>query len=110
MWAQTGLKPADMQAAMIYDAFTPQVFMQLEAFGFCGRGEARDFIRDGHIGPDGSLPLNTHGGLLGEAYIHGMNSMAEGVRQIRGTSPNQVQRVQNVLISSGMAGAILSKD
>ena len=109
LWAQTGLKPSDMQAAMIYDAFTPQVFMQLEAFGFCGRGEARDFVKS-EIGPGGSLPVNTHGGLLGEAYIHGMNSMAEGVRQIRGTSPNQVQRVQNVLISSGMAGAILSKD
>ena len=84
--------------------------MQLEAFGFCGKGEAKDFIRGGHIALDGSLPINTHGGLLGEAYIHGMNSMAEGVRQVRGTSVNQVTRrkVDNVLVSSGMAGAILS--
>lgn len=110
LYAQTGMKPSDMQAAMIYDAFTPQVFMQLEAFGFCGKGEAKDFIRGGHIALDGSLPINTHGGLLGEAYIHGMNSMAEGVRQVRGTSVNQVTRrkVDNVLVSSGMAGAILS--
>ncbi|WP_043767772.1 thiolase C-terminal domain-containing protein [Algiphilus aromaticivorans] len=106
LWAQTGLKPADMQAAMIYDAFTPQVFMQLEAFGFCGRGEARDFVKS-EIGIDGSLPVNTHGGLLGEAYIHGMNSMAEGVRQIRGSAVNQVAGAERVLVTSGMAGAVL---
>ena len=63
---------------------------QLEEFGFCGRGEAKDFIRDGHIELGGRLPINTHGGQLGEAYIHGMNGIAEGVRQVRGTSVNQV--------------------
>ena len=52
--------------------------------------------------------MNTHGGLTGEAYIHGMNSMAEGVRQIRGSSVNQVKGAERVLVSSGMAGAILS--
>lgn len=108
LYAQTGMKPSDMQSAIIYDAFTPQVLKQLEAFGFCGRGEAKDFVKDGHIGRGGSLPVNTNGGLIGEAYIHGMNSMAEGVRQIRGTSVNQVAGVHNVLVSSGMAGAILS--
>jgi acetyl-CoA acetyltransferase len=108
LYAQTGLKPTDMQAAMIYDAFTPQVFMQLEAFGFCKKGEAKDFIKGGEIALDGTLPINTHGGLLGEAYIHGMNSMAEGVRQVRGTSVNQIRKktVDRVLVSSGMAGAI----
>jgi len=110
LYAQTGMKPSDIQSAIIYDAFTPQVLKQLEAFGFCGRGEAKDFVKDGHIGRGGSLPVNTNGGLIGEAYIHGMNSMAEGVRQIRGTSVNQVKNVHNVLVSSGMAGAILSKD
>jgi acetyl-CoA acetyltransferase len=101
--------PADIQAAMLYDAFTPFVFTQIEAFGFCGRGEAKDFIRSGEIAINGRLPVNTHGGLLGEAYIHGMNSMAEGVRQVRGSSVNQVKNVANVLVSSGMAGAILSR-
>ena len=110
LWKQTGLRPSDMQAAMIYDAFTPHVLLQLEAFGFCKPGEAAEWVKAGGMAIDGELPVNTNGGLTGEAYIHGMNSMAEGVRQIRGTSPNQVQRVQNVLISSGMAGAILSKD
>ena len=110
LYAQTGMKPSDMQSAIIYDAFTPQVLKQIEAFGFCKRGEAKDFVKDGHIGRGGSLPVNTNGGLIGEAYIHGMNSMAEGVRQIRGTSVNQVKGVHNVLVSSGMAGAILSAD
>lgn len=112
LYAQTGLRPSDMQAAMIYDAFTPQVLMQLEAFGFCGKGEAADFVRSGALELDGTLPMNTHGGLLGEAYIHGMNSMAEGVRQVRGQSVNQVTKrtVDHVLVSSGMAGAIFARD
>ena len=60
--------------------------------GFCGKGEAKDFIADGAIEIGGRLPINTHGGQLGEAYIHGMNGIAEGVRQLRGTSVNQVAR------------------
>lgn len=108
LYARTGFKPSDFQAAMLYEAFSPHVFMQLEAYGFCGRGEAKDFIKSGELAIDGQLPVNTHGGLLGEAYIHGMNSVAEGVRQARGTSVNQVKAVQHVLVSSGMAGAILS--
>jgi acetyl-CoA acetyltransferase len=109
LYAQTGLKPSDMQAAMLYDAFTPQVFKQLEAFGFCGRGEAKDFVKDGHIEIGGSLPVNTNGGLIGEAYIHGMNNVAEAVRQVRGTAVNQVASVNHVVVTSGMAGAILSR-
>jgi acetyl-CoA acetyltransferase len=111
LWAQTGLKPTDMQAAMLYDAFSPHVLLQLEAFGFCGAGEAAGFVKDGGTAIDGTLPTNTNGGLTGEAYIHGMNSMAEGVRQIRGTSANQISKnsVEHVLVSSGMAGAILGQ-
>jgi acetyl-CoA acetyltransferase len=109
LYEKTGLKPTDIQAAMIYDAFTPDVFTQLEGFGFCGPGEAKDFIRSGQLAIDGQLPVNTHGGLLGEAYIHGMNSVAEGVRQVRGTSVNQVKNVQHVLVASGLAGAILAR-
>ncbi|MDV6285193.1 lipid-transfer protein [Rhodococcus jostii] len=101
LWDQAGLGPQDMDLAVLYDHFTPYVLMQLEELGFCGRGEAKDFIADGAIDLDGSLPLNTHGGQLGEAYIHGMNGIAEGVRQIRGTSVNQVSDVQNVLVTAG---------
>lgn len=110
LYEQTGLGPKDMQAAMLYDAFTPQVFKQLEAFGFCGPGEAKDFVADGHIEHGGRLPVNTNGGLIGEAYIHGMNNIAEAVRQVRGTAANQVEGAERVLVSSGMAGAILGAD
>ena len=109
LYASSGLTPRDIQVAELYDAFTPQVFMQLEAFGFCGRGEAKDFVAAGQLGPDGLLPVNTHGGLIGEGYIHGMNSITEGVRQVRGTAINQVKNVEHALVSSAMAAAILGR-
>ena len=101
LWETSGLGPADVQTAVIYDHFTPFVLSQLEEFGFCGRGEAKDFIRDGRIELGGSLPINTHGGQLGEAYIHGMNGIAEGVRQVRGNAVNQVPDVEHVLVTAG---------
>ena len=101
LWEATGLGPADIQTAVLYDHFTPFVLVQLEEFGFCGRGEAKDYIRDGAIELGGRLPLNTHGGQLGEAYIHGMNGIAEGVRQVRGSSVNQVDDVEHVLVTAG---------
>jgi acetyl-CoA acetyltransferase len=110
LYAESGLTPSDIDVAMIYENFTPVVFLQLEALGFCGRGEARDFIADGHIGRGGSLPVNTNGGLLGEGYIHGMNNIVEGVRQLRGTAPNQIPGVEHVLVSAGRSGLVLGRD
>jgi acetyl-CoA acetyltransferase len=101
LYAQSGLGPKDFQTAVIYDHFTPFVLAQLEAFGFCGRGEAKDFVRDGRIELGGALPVNTHGGQLGEAYIHGMNGIAEGVRQVRGSAVNQVKGTEHVLVTAG---------
>lgn len=101
LWRQSGLTPADIQTAVIYDHFTPFVMQQLEEFGFCGRGEAKDFLRAGHHARGGLLPINTHGGQLGEAYIHGMNGIAEGVRQVRGSAVNQVSHVEHVLVTAG---------
>ncbi len=101
LWNTTGLGPDDIQTAVIYDHFTPLVLPQLEEFGFCARGEAKDFLRDGNVELGGRLPINTHGGQLGEAYIHGMNGIAEGVRQVRGTSVNQVDGVEHVLVTAG---------
>jgi acetyl-CoA acetyltransferase len=109
LWAQSGLGPRDMRVALLYDAFTPNVMKQLEAFGFCRHGEAKDFVAAGECELSGSIPTNTHGGHSGEAYIHGMNLVTEGVRQIRGTAANQVARVEHALVSSGMAGAILAR-
>ncbi|HUC55761.1 MAG TPA: lipid-transfer protein [Streptosporangiaceae bacterium] len=101
LWRQSGYSPADVRTAILYDHFTPYVLMQLEELGFCGRGEAAGFIADGAIEVGGRLPLNTHGGQLGEAYIHGMNGIAEGVRQVRGTSVNQVEGDGPVLVTAG---------
>jgi acetyl-CoA acetyltransferase len=101
LWNTTGLGPDDVQTAVIYDHFTPLVLPQLEEFGFCKRGEAKDFLASGNIEIGGRLPINTHGGQLGEAYIHGMNGIAEGVRQVRGTSVNQVDRVEHALVTAG---------
>jgi acetyl-CoA acetyltransferase len=114
LWAQSGLGPDDIQTAVIYDHFTPFVLQQLEEFGFCKRGEAKDFLADGAIELGGRLPVNTHGGQLGEAYLHGMNGIAEAVRQVRGSAVNQVPDVENVLVTAGTgvptSGLVLSAD
>ena len=114
LWSSSGLGPADIQTAVLYDHFTPYVLMQLEEFGFCGRGEAAAFVANVGIEIDGGLPVNTHGGQLGEAYIHGMNGIAEGVRQVRGTSVNQVSNTEHVLVTAGTgvptSGLILGID
>ncbi|OLT42732.1 lipid-transfer protein [Saccharomonospora sp. CUA-673] len=101
LWESSGRSQSDVDVAVLYDHFTPYVLMQLEELGFCGRGEAPDFIADGRLDLDGELPLNPHGGQLGEAYIHGMNGIAEGVRQIRGTAANQVSGAETVLVTAG---------
>jgi acetyl-CoA acetyltransferase len=84
LWRTSGLAPADIDTAVLYDHFTPSVLMQLEEFGFCGPGGAVGFAADGALELGGRLPVNTHGGQLGEAYLHGMNGIAEAVRQLRG--------------------------
>ena len=102
VYATSGLGPSDLQAAVIYDAFSSIVLWQLESFGLCGRGEAKDFVKDGALELGGRLPTNTHGGQLSEAYIHGMNGVNEGVRLIRGTSVNQPAKNDCVLVTAGV--------
>lgn len=103
VYAMSGLGPTDIDAACLYDAFTPEIIMQLESFGFCGEGEGKDLVREGALDIDGRLPNNTHGGLISEGYIHGMNNIAEGVRLIRGESTSQpAKAVEHVLVSSGV--------
>jgi len=113
LWRQSGFGPDDVRVALLYDHFTPYVLMQLEELGFCGRGEARHFVADGAVEIGGRLPLNTHGGQLGEAYIHGMNGIAEAVRQVRGIAINQVDGDGPVLVTAGTgvptSGLILSR-
>jgi acetyl-CoA acetyltransferase len=101
LWRQAGIGPGDIRTAVLYDHFTPYVLLQLEELGFCPRGEARHFIAGGTIELGGALPVNPHGGQLGEAYIHGMNGIAEAVRQVRGTAVNQVPGAGPVLVTAG---------
>jgi acetyl-CoA acetyltransferase len=109
LFARAGLSPADIDVAEIYENFSPLVFLVLEAYGFCGPGEAVPFVAAGNLDAKGALPTNTHGGLLGEAYIHGINSIQEGVRQVRGTAVNQVANVDHCLVSSLNSGLVLGR-
>jgi acetyl-CoA acetyltransferase len=102
LWAQSEVGPEDIDVAQIYDAFTPLVLLSLEGYGFCKKGEAKDFVEGGALSVDGGrLPVNTSGGGLSEAYVHGFNLITEGVRQLRGQSTAQVQGAETCLVTSG---------
>jgi acetyl-CoA acetyltransferase len=97
LWETSGLGPRDVDAAIIYDAFSSIVLFQLESFGFCEPGEAKEFVQGGALEVGGRLPTNTHGGQLSEAY-----RVNEGVRLVRGTSVNQPDRNDTVLVTAGV--------
>ncbi len=105
LWQRSALQPRDMDCAQIYDAFTPLVITGLEDYGFCRRGEGGPFTEGGRLELGGALPVLTSGGGLAEAYVHGFNLILEGVRQIRGTSVNQVPDCKATLVTgaSGVA-------
>jgi acetyl-CoA acetyltransferase len=109
LFDRTGIARDDVDVAMVYDAFSPILLMQLEGLGFCGFGEAKDFVADGHLGPRGSLPCNTNGGLIGEGYIHGLNLTTEAVRQLRGESCNQIDGARTALVTASRTGVILQR-
>ena len=103
LWHATGAIPSDVDVVQFYDAFSPLIPMQLEEYGFCEKGRGAGFVRGGdRIRFDGDVPCNTSGGHLSEAYLHGMNLIAEGVRQIRGTSTAQVENAQLSLVTGGL--------
>jgi acetyl-CoA acetyltransferase len=100
LYRRAGLGPDDIDVAQIYDCFTITVLMQLEDWGFCKKGEGGPFVASGEIDLTGSIPINTGGGHLSEGYIHGMNHILEGVRQIRGESTSQVPGAEVSLVTS----------
>src|SRR5260370_17140553 len=107
LFDDAGYRRQDIDVAMVYDACTPMLLMQLEGLGFCERGEAKEFVADGNLALDGTLPCNTNGGLIGEGYIHGLNLVSEAVRQLRHDAVNQVPDARTALVSSTRTGASL---
>lgn len=104
LYRRAGVGPDDIDVALLYDHFSPMVLMQLEDYGFCAKGDGGPFVESGAIRYDGgSIPVNTHGGQLSEAYIVGMTHIVEGVEQMRGTAINQVEGAELALVTGGPA-------
>ncbi len=99
---RAGVAATDIEVAEIYDCFTSTVLLGLEGLGICGRGESGDFVREGNTALSGRLPTNTNGGLLSEGYLHGMNTLAEGVLQVQGRcGARQAGRHDVAVVTSG---------
>lgn len=96
LWRRTGLGPDEIDVAQLYDGFSPQVLIQLQEYGFCPEGEGPAYLTSGQ-----AVPVNTSGGGLSEAYVHGFNLLVEGVRQVRGDAANPVADVTYSLVTSG---------
>jgi acetyl-CoA acetyltransferase len=102
LWSTTELTRDAVNSANLYDGFSYFTYLYLEALGFCGRGEAAEFIQDGRIAVGGSFPLNTSGGSLGMGRIHGPPQVIESVRQLQGRcGPRQIDRADVVLAVTG---------
>jgi acetyl-CoA acetyltransferase/uncharacterized OB-fold protein len=103
LWTRTGLRPADVDLALVYDGFTFNAITWLEALGFCGIGEAQDWLDGGkRIGPDGDLPVNPHGGQLSEGRTHGFGFLYEAMAQLRHEAgERQVPGARTAVVTSG---------
>ena len=104
--AQAGIGLDDVDFVELYDCFTISCLLQLEALGFCGRGESADFVRERGIGIDDAFPINTHGGLLSHSYLLGVEHVVEAVRQLRGDAGDaQVAKAE-----IGLVGGLSNPD
>jgi acetyl-CoA acetyltransferase len=103
LWTRTGLRPADVDLALLYDGFTFNAVSWLEGLGFCGLGEAQDWLDGGRrIALGGELPVNPHGGQLSEGRTHGFGFLREAIVQLRGDAgERQVAEARTAVVTSG---------
>jgi acetyl-CoA acetyltransferase len=107
LFESAGVTPQEIDVAMLYDANTIMVLLQLEGYGFVEPGRAWAALEEHGIGLDSPLPVNTSGGQLSEAYVHGMNLVIEAVRQLRGTSTNPVANAKTALVGAAGASSVV---
>ena len=105
LWGTSGWRPQDCRVVELYDGFSVYVWYWLEALGFCGRGEAWQFIQDGRIAHDGELPLNTSGGNQGWGRLHGVPQILECYLQLSGRAGDrQLHRAETAIATYGTPG------
>jgi len=107
LYHQAGITAKDIDVAMLYDASTLMVLLQLEGYGFVEKNHAWRYLTETGIGLNSPLPVNTNGGHLSEGYIHGMNLITEAVRQLRGVAENQVANAQTALFGAAGASSLI---
>jgi acetyl-CoA acetyltransferase len=107
LFEQAGVRRADIDVAEFYDATSYMPLRSLESYGFVPDGQAWRYVTEQGTGPDSPLPVNTHGGHLSEAYLHGMNGIVEAVRQLRGTASNQVTNAEVALVGAPAGSAAI---
>ena len=107
LFEQAGVTQADIDVAEFYDATSYMPLRSLESYGFAADGGGWRYVLEHGTGPDSPLPVNTHGGHLSEAYLHGMNGILEAVRQLRGTSANQVRNAEVALVGAPAGSATI---
>lgn len=102
LWEATGLTAADIDVTQVYENFSGAAVASLIDFGFCTPENAAELLTLENLSaPTGAMPINTGGGMLAEGFVHGVGTLAEAVRQIRGESPNQVPDVRHSLVIGG---------
>jgi acetyl-CoA acetyltransferase len=107
LYSSAGISPSDVSVAELYDATSFMTLKSLETYGFCPPGSAWRYVIDNGTGLDSPLPVNTHGGFLSEGYIHGMSTITEAVRQLRGTACNQVAGASAALVGASFGSALI---
>lgn len=107
-YGMAGLGPKDMDFAQLYDCFTITTLITIEDYGFCNKGEGKDFVKNGRIEVGGELPVNTHGGLLSQAHLEGIMHVTEAVKQLRGNEVEPERQVKDARtgVVSGHGGSL----